>query len=414
LDDYQPQAMLLYNGRMSSTRIALELGLRRNIRVITHERGNLDDSLALIENANCKALQPIKQIWRDWGTVPLVPQELETIRAYMNQRQFGKNLGGLVFSPPPQNLEKMRQDLGLPQQGPVWVLFTSSEDEVISAEEWRGPFAKQIDWIKQTVAFVAQYPRLNLVIRAHPNTAGKRAVGDNLGQLQELTDLRKNLPANVHMVMPDASISSYSLMDLATLGLIYSSTVALEMACKGKTVVIGGGNLISDLPFAQTLQDVAEYDQLLTNQIDLPVGMFSQKIQRLAYRHAYALFFRWTIPFPLVQDGGPLGVQMAYHSLADLLPGRDSSLDRISRIILEGEPVCPPPTSIQLERSEAEEQAWLERHFNIPEDLRGAPASLDNLRHYASASRKFLEMVAGRGFGSLKNLIYYHNRLVKM
>ena len=316
--------------------------------MITHERGYLDNSLALMENANCKALQPIKQLWRDWGAVPLVPQELETIKTYMKQRQFGKNLGGLVFSPPPQNLEKVRQELGLSQEGSVWVLFTSSEDEVISAEEWGGPFARQIDWLKQTVAFVAQHPQVNLVIRAHPNTAGKRAVGNNLGQLQELEELRALLPPNVRMVLPDAPVSSYSLMDLATLGLVYSSTVALEMVCKGKTVIVAGGNLISDLPFAQTVAAVADYNQMLTTQLDLPVLVVSQEIQRLAYRYAYALFFRWTIPFPLVQDGGPFGSKMTYHSLNDLAPGRDSSLDRIALIILEGEPVCPPPTPVHL------------------------------------------------------------------
>jgi hypothetical protein len=239
-------------------------------------------------------------------------------------------------------------------------------------------------------------------------------VGANLGQLQELQALQENLPPNAHLVMPDAPVSSYSLMDLATLGLIYSSTVALEMACQGKAVVVAAGNLISDLPFAHTVPDVAAYDQLLATQLDLPLRAVSQEIQRLAYRHAYALFFRWIIPFPLVQAGGPLAVQMAYRSLDDLLPGRDSNLDRIARIILAGEPVCPPPTSAQLERSEAEERAWLEMHGNLPEDVPGAPTSLDTVLYYGAASRKFLEIMAGRGFGSLKNLIYYHNRLIKM
>lgn len=414
LDDYQPQVMLQYNGRMSTTRIALELALRRGIRVVTHEVGFLADSLALIENGNCKALQPLKQIWHDWGAVPLIPEELETIKTYMHLRQFGKNLGGPMFSPPPQNPEQVRQDLGLSDQGPVWVLFTSSEDEVIAAEEWGGPFARQIDWIKQTVAFVAQHPRVNLVIRAHPNTAGKKAVGDNLGQLQELLELQAQLPLNAHLVMPDAPVSSYSLMDLATLGLVYSSTVALEMACQGKTVIVAAGNLIGDLPFAKTLENVTEYDQLLTTQLDLPERAVSEEIRRLAYRHAYALFFRWTIPFPQVQYGGPLGVQMTYRSLNDLLPGRDPDLDRLARILLAGEPVCLPPAPAHLKRPEAEERAWLERHADISENGKPAPAFLDTLGHCAVTSRRFLYPVVGKAFGSLKNLIYYHNRLVKM
>lgn len=414
IDDYKPEFMLLYNGRMSTTRIALELALRRGIRVITHEGGNLANSLALIENANCKALQPLKRVWHDWGAVPLTSPELDTISQYLEQRQYGRNLGGPMFSPPPQDLEKLRQDLGLQVQRPVWVLFSSSEDEVIAAEEWGGFFARQIDWIKQTVNFAAQHPQVELVIRAHPNTGGKKATGKNLGQLRELEELRSHLPSNARLVMPDDPVSSYSLMDLASLGLVYSSTVALEMACRGKTVIVAAGNLISDLPFAQTPGSFQEYDHMLTAQLDLPVQAVSEEIRRLAYRYAYALFFRWIIQFPLVQSGGPLRVKMAYRSLDDLLPGREPNLDRIARIILEGEPICRPPAAEHLQRAEVEEAAWFERESAGSNSKQDHTAFRNNMRHWASGSRLFADKATGKVFRSLKNFIYSRNRLVKI
>jgi hypothetical protein len=261
---------------------------------------------------------------------------------------------------------------------------------------------------------VARHPQVELIIRAHPNTAGKRAVGNNLGQLQELKELQPDLPPNVRMVMPADPVSSYSLMDLATLGLVYSSTVALELACKGKTVIIAAGNLISDLPFAHTLGDVAEYDQLLTANLNLPRQAVSPEIRRLAYRYAYALFFRYGIRFPLVQDGGPIGMKMAYSSLDDLLPGRDPGLDRLARILLQGESICPPPSSAHLSRPEAEEQAWLDLHPDILKDVKGGAAFLDTMQQYASVSWRFLNRGAWIAFRILKNIVYYHNRLVKM
>ena len=47
LDDYRPDKLFLFNGRQSSTRVALELARFRGIRVICHERGFQDESLTL-------------------------------------------------------------------------------------------------------------------------------------------------------------------------------------------------------------------------------------------------------------------------------------------------------------------------------------------------------------------------------
>ena len=62
LDDYRPDLLFLFNGRMSSPRVALSLAQSKGIRTITHERGFLKESLLLKENGSCLDLRPIKQI----------------------------------------------------------------------------------------------------------------------------------------------------------------------------------------------------------------------------------------------------------------------------------------------------------------------------------------------------------------
>jgi hypothetical protein len=343
LDDAEPDVVLLFNGRLSSTRVALELARRRGIRVVVHERGLPPQTLALFQNGHCLSLAPIKNLWTDWGAVPLRRAEIEATRRHLDERAHGTGTSWPSFSPPPQDLDELRAALRLSAARPLWVLFASSDDELVGEAEWAGPFTRQFDWIERTIAFAAAHPEIMLVVRVHPNTGGRRSLGRNVAQLERFEQLRQRLPANVRMVMPDDLVSSYALMDLATAGLVYQSTVGLEMACRGTTVVVATGSVVSGLPFVRTVTDARDYEAMLDGLLDLPLRAVFPEIQRMAYRFAHAYFFRWPVPFPLVKpaENGTVGV--TYTSLDGLRPGADPHLDRVARIVLEGEPVCAPP-----------------------------------------------------------------------
>ncbi len=390
LDDFAPEILFLFNGRLSSTRIALELARRRGVRVVCHERGLLQESLMLFENSNCLALAPIKKLWQDWGHIPLTHQQLEIISGYMRARQQGRNLSWRAFSPPPQDADQVRRNLHLSPDRPLWVLFTSSDDEVIAEQDWRGPFSRQLDWIRATVAYAARHPEIDLVIRTHPNTAGKMAVGDNLRQVEELLELQRQLPVNARLVMPEDPVSSYTLMDLAAVGLVYQSTTGLEMACRGKRVVVASGCYFSDLPFVETVKDAAVYPGLLDSLRELPAPVSSREIQRGAYRFAYALFYRYNIGFPLVRMSDPFTGRLAYTCLGDLAPGVEPAIDRVCRIILDREPVCPPPTARDELALDTEEQNWTEPGSREPGSPRDWQARWAHLKQRWAVNRLLL------------------------
>ena len=75
--------------------------------------------------------------------------------------------------------------------------------------------------------------------------------------------LAAHLPPNVRMIAPDDEVSSYSLMDLCSVGLVSISTVGLELACKGKQAVIAAGNYVEGASFVHTVEDSAAYEQML-------------------------------------------------------------------------------------------------------------------------------------------------------
>jgi len=362
LERVRPDVMFLFSGRMGSTRVALELALARGIRVICHERGLLRESLKLFRNDHSLALAPIRALWDEWGDVPLLDEELGAVQSYLDQRAHGKNIGEVAFSSPPEDAAALRSRLGIAPEQTVWLLLTSSEDEVIANKERSGAFSAQLEWIRATVDYVRQHPELQLVIRVHPNIASDRSIGKNLVQLEEMRNLAQQAPANVHVVMPDDVASTYTLMEIAALGLVYISITGLEMACRGKQVIVAAGAWIRDLPFAATIHSQDEYAPMLDARRGLCRSDRSIAVQRLAYRFAYALYFRWNIPFPLVEMPDAHNGRLRYRALSDLAPGVDPGLDRVCQVILEDVPICAPPSARERGRDEQKELAWFEAH----------------------------------------------------
>lgn len=358
LDDFRPDLLFVLNGRLSSLRVALELARMRGIRVVCHERGARTRSLFLFENAGCHDIECTDRMWRDWGGIPLADPELRAADELLRARAEGRDTSWHAFNSARPALDETRARLSLGAGRPVWAIFTTSSDETVSSKGWESALGRQVDWMERTVAWAARHPEIDFVLRAHPNIGGPRATGVNRRQIEELRSLRSRAPLNMRVVMPEEELSSYALMDLACVGLVFQSTVGWEMASRGKTVVMAAGSRCSGLPFVHTVGTVSSYEPLLDSLASTPASHFDPEVRRLAYRFVYGFYFRFDIPFPLVDMPDPHSGRLAYSSLDELERGRCPSLDRICRILLEGESVCPPPTARELARTEDDEIAF--------------------------------------------------------
>lgn len=354
LEHFEPDVLLLFSGRFSSTRIAFELARTRGIRVLTHERSPRDnDDFLLMENARVHDLQARKRFWSTWKDVPLTSDELETVYGYLEARATDPSTNPFTTLPRDSNRGQI-------QQGSI-VLFTSSEDEVAAESIYSSPFNSQTEWILETASIAECFPEVDFYVRIHPNTSGKKAhLGGNRQALQEFVQLKPQLADNVRMIMPDEDINSYALGKRAMACVVYHSTLGLEMACQGKHVISAADSLVSDLDFAHTAQSPDHYRTLLTTAID-STSFFDQDVQRLALRFAYGYFFRQPVDFPLIEiqkDGLTAHGRPRYKNTGELRPGNDRHLDRVCDIVLNGAPVVPLPDGSQ-SRSIAAEDAWL-------------------------------------------------------
>lgn len=357
LTEWQPDVVLQFNGRMASTRVSLELARAAGVRVVTHERGWLSETLYLAENADCLSLQPIREAWSRWRDVSLTADECEQVAQWLTDRAHGRNLNWVAFSTAPGSVELVRARLALREGAPCLVVYTSSEDEYIASKEYRSVFGSQETWLERTAAWAGANPGVDVVVRVHPNTGGKVSTGRNAGQLEWLEKFAARVPSNVRMVWPDDDISSYTLMDLATASLAYVSTVALEVACRGQQSFLAASTFSSGHGFTDEVAQADDYDALLTRYLRGENEAASRARRITAFRFAYMALYRYMIPFPLVHMPDFSTSRLAYTSLDALQPGRDLHLDRIVDVVLHGAPVCPDPLAVAEGAVDAE-QAW--------------------------------------------------------
>jgi hypothetical protein len=343
LRDWAPDVMLLFNGRMGVLRAAFEVARAAGVRVITHERGWIAGTLYLAENAHCLSLTPLQEAWARWRDQPLLADEHAQLETWLLDRANGRNLNWLMFSPPPGAEDAVRKSLALRPDAPLFVVFTSSEDEVAGNDDFVSVFGGQQEWLEATAEWAARNPDVDVVVRVHPNTGGRRSMGRNAEQIDWLRRFAVGLSANVHVVWPDDAVSSYTLIEMATATLSYLSTMGMEAACRGRRAFMAASAFVGGHGFTDEIDDPAHYSALLDRYriAEEPDVVLRRRV--MAWRFAYMALYRYMLPFPLVVQRDVTTAYLAYTTLDALKPGSDPALDRAVDMLLRGTPICPDP-----------------------------------------------------------------------
>ncbi|AWK90262.1 hypothetical protein [Azospirillum thermophilum] len=367
LDASRPDLLLVLNGHRSTLRVARELARERGIRTLVHERGlHHRQTVSLVENDHCNSRTLYPALWQAWGEVPLTRAEIEAATGYMENRAHGRLLNWRQFSPAPTGAATIYRTLDLDPLRPVWAMYPASADELVGIADFGDVAGMQVAWIEHTMRFAAAHPEIQLVIRTHPNLDPasipnkefSAPIPANRDELAYFTELRQRLPANVRMIMPGDAVSSYDLCDAATVGMVFSSTMGLEMACRGINVVLADGGMWQGLPFMHQAAAPSDCREVYERMLKLKPQTRSAAVQRSALRFAYALVYRWLLHMPLVEMPTPYSGKLAFTAPEDLARGKDPALDRIRRIVFDGESVIPRPDAGHLVRTDAEERAW--------------------------------------------------------
>jgi capsule polysaccharide export protein KpsC/LpsZ len=187
----------------------------------------------------------------------------------------------------------VRQTLGLDHR-PIVLLATNVIGDSLTLG--RQVFSDSMtEWLERTVRYFATRPDVQLVTRIHPGELITK--GPSVADVVHKT--LPSLPENIHLVPADAKVNTYDIIEIADLGLVYTTTVGMEMAMSGVPVIVVGNTHYRNKGFTLDPENWEAYFELLTTALaDLGLVRPSQAQVEQAWNYAYRFFFEYPQPFP--------------------------------------------------------------------------------------------------------------------
>ncbi|HVN56310.1 MAG TPA: hypothetical protein VMT46_18420 [Anaerolineaceae bacterium] len=295
LQSHRPDIVIVPNGTVQELGVAYRVAQHLKIPVVTYEFGDQRERIWLAQNHEVMR-QETDGLWRARQDSPLTPEQMERLHALFAARQRGQmweNFARRWQGTPSQGGETARAALGLDQR-PVVLLATNVLGDSLTLG--RQVFSQTMaEWIARSVQYFAGFPDAQLVVRVHP--------GEVLTHGQSMVDVvhqvLPRLPEHIHLIGPTDKINTYDLIDVADVGLVYTTTVGLEMAMNGLPVIVAGQTHYRGRGFTIDPDSWVMYFKQLGHVLANPQAARLSRVQlERAWAYAYRFFFEYPQPFP--------------------------------------------------------------------------------------------------------------------
>ena len=291
----RPDILITPNGSILEMGAVYTAARYLNIPVVTYEFGEQRDRIWLAREAEVMR-QETDEMWAARGSERLTEAQWEQIRSLFSSRQqasLWENFSRRWQGTPSQGGGRVRQELGLDSR-PVVLLAANVIGDSLTLG--RQVFTNNMtEWLERTVSDFARRSDVQLVVRIHP---GERYTkGPSVADV--VHGVLPDIPEHLHLVAADDPVNTYDLVEIADLGLVYTTTVGMEMAMSGVPVIVVGETHYRGKGF--TLDPVSwdSYHQYLDQTLHDPDNqhLTRQQVER-AWNYAYKFYFEFPSPFP--------------------------------------------------------------------------------------------------------------------
>jgi hypothetical protein len=295
LHSNRPDTVIVPNGTIQELGIVYRVARQLKIPTVTYEFGDQRQHIWVAQNAEIMR-QDTDGMWRARQDEPLNEAQMERIRAMFSARQKAavwENFARRWQGAPPQGGEQARALLGLDKR-PVVLLATNVLGDSLTLG--RQVFSQNMaEWIARTVQYFVGCPDVQLVVRVHPG----EMLTHGPSMVNVVHEVVPHLPEYIHLIGPKDKVNTYDLIDVADMGLVYTTTVGLEMAMNGLPVIVTGQTHYRGRGFTLDPDSWVSYFKMLGLVIANPAGhrLTHTQMER-AWNYAYRFFFEFPRPFP--------------------------------------------------------------------------------------------------------------------
>ena len=283
------------NGTIQELGVVYRVARSLKIQTVTYEFGDQRQRIWLAQNSEVMR-QETDGLWRANREKPLNEVQLEKMKSLVMARQratMWENFARLWQDVPAQGGEQARAVLGLDQR-PVVLLATNVLGDSLTLG--RQVFSKSMaEWISRTVQYFAGKPEVQLVIRVHPG----EVLTHGPSMMNVVHQVLPRLPEHIRLIGPKEKVNTYDIIDVADVGLVYTTTVGMEMAMSGLPVLVAGHTHYRGRGFTIDPDSWVTYFKILGQVLENPrEHRLSREQVQAAWQYAYRFFFDYPRPFP--------------------------------------------------------------------------------------------------------------------
>ncbi len=292
---HKPDVAIIPNATILEMGVVYQVAKYLKIPTVTFEFSDQRERIWLAQNTEIMRHET-DDLWEAKGEKPLDEAQVQRLQELFTAREGGqtwKNFARKWQETATKGEQQVREKLNLDDR-PVVLLATNVLGDSLTLG--RQVFSRSMaEWVKRTVRFFADRKEVQLVIRVHP--------GETLTHGTSMVDVIKaelgKIPSHIYLVQPEEKVNTYDLLEFADLGLVYTTTVGLEMAMRGIPVIVAGQTHYRNRGFTFDPDTWEDYFDILKGLLeDLEGGRLSQEQIERAWRYAYLFFFDFPKPFP--------------------------------------------------------------------------------------------------------------------
>ncbi len=296
LQTNKPDVVLIPNGLILEMGIVFRVARYLNIDAVTYEFNDQREQIWLAQNSSIMK-QDTDYFVEARCHLPMTDEMFERVADLENARRgarvWGKSkrLWQYVSS---QGAQETRKLLKLDERPVVMLAANVLGDSLTLGRDIFA--ASMTEWITKTVQYFATRTDVQMVIRVHP---GEKLVPQAKSMGTVVREALPELPSHIHVIGALDKINTYDLIEIADVGLAYTTTVGLETAMNGRPVISCGETHYRKRGFTLDPNTWGEYYATLEKVLaDIPGHQLNEKQTEFAWNYAYRFFFEYPRPFP--------------------------------------------------------------------------------------------------------------------
>lgn len=295
LEADRPDVVILPNGLILEFGAVFHAARYLEIPVVSYEFGEQRDRIWLSHNTPVM-LQETGDFWRLKREQSFSEEQRAQVQELFASRQAAglfRNFYRRWQNLPSEGGEAVRRKLGLDAR-PIVLLPANVIGDSLTLG--RAMFTGDMStWLRRTLTYFAARNDVQFVLRAHPGEVNLK--GPSVADL--VHSALPDLPEQIHIVAAEDAVNTYDLVEIADLGLVYTTTVGMEMAMSGSPVIVAGRTHYRGKGFTLDPRSWEEYFSMLDTALKSPnrENLTDQQIAQ-AWQYAYHFYFEYPQPFP--------------------------------------------------------------------------------------------------------------------